>query len=516
MRTVRRSSCDLLVLAVLSTSLSFLFPAAAGAEAQWVVQDPAGQGAIALPSGGTGAAELSGITWAGGDLFYVIGDNARTLFPLQLSLDMTTGTITSATLQSGVDLSHGSDLEGVAFHASNNSVLVADEGGPALREHFLADGALVTSASLPVVFNQVRANLSLESLSVEPGGSVVWTANEEALSVDGGVASFVAGTVVRLQKLDAALQPSGQWAYVTDPIAGDILSPGRDVEVSGVVDLVALSGGGLLVLERELGSGGFRHRLYEVDFSTASDTSGLPSLDGATYTSVAKTLLWEQASGVNFEGITLGPLLANNAQSLVLISDAGGGLSQSLLALILLPSSPLCEPQPLPHCRPAVASRLAVSSAGGTRDSITWAWRKGSLSDLSAFGDPIEPIGQGLGLCLYDSSGAVPQLRLAAGVERGSRWQEVGSTVLKYADRGGTPDGVTKIKARMGSGRAEVQIRGKGQRLGVPAPALSGNLLSRDPEVTVQLVNRDTPSECFTASFIAARRETAAQFKAAY
>jgi hypothetical protein len=45
-------------------------------------------------------------------------------------------------------------------------------------------------------------------------------------------------------------------------------------------------------------------------------------------------LLWEgNFANLNFEGITLGPPLDNGDYSLILVSDNGGGLGQSLYAL---------------------------------------------------------------------------------------------------------------------------------------------------------------------------------------
>jgi hypothetical protein len=130
--------------------------------------------------------------------------------------------------------------------------------------------------------------------------------------------------------------PISQWAYLTDPIPGDTLRPGRDVEASGVSELVALPDGALLVLERAYGAVGTRSRLYEVDFSGATDTTALPGLAGAPVAPVRKTLLWERVfPDANFEGAALGPGLDSGARSLVLISDNGHALRQVLYALVL-------------------------------------------------------------------------------------------------------------------------------------------------------------------------------------
>lgn len=301
----------------------------------WMVVDP-GQGLFALTSGSTGAAELSGLAWSGGNQYYAVGDDAADLFPLSITVDPNDGTIGSATLSNPVAIT-GSDLEGLASLGTGGNVVVSDEVGPALRVHNPSTGALVQSITIPSVFSNIRSNLSFEAVAWEPSSQVLWATNEEALSVDGPVSGFSEGTVIRLQQFDDTFSASGQWAYVTDPLPGDVGNPGRDLEVSGVPSLVPMPGGALLVLERAVGNSALvRHRLYQVDFSGATDTSGIPSLDGATYTAVGKRLIWSHEYLLtNFEGATLGATLNDGSRSLLLVADDGGGLLQALVALTL-------------------------------------------------------------------------------------------------------------------------------------------------------------------------------------
>lgn len=303
----------------------------------WMVVDP-NQGSLGLSSGATGAEQLSGLTWIGSDQYLAVSDQTARMYPMTIGIDPANGRIAAATLGNGILLA-GSDLEDIAFHPPTGSVLVCDEVGPQIRRHALADGQLLETLSLPAVFANVRANLSLEALTWDDANGFLWTANEEALSVDGPASSFTAGTFVRLQRFDATFTPNGQWAYETDPLPGDILDPGRDIERSGVVALIALPDGELIVLERALGAGAIlRHRLYQVDFGAATDTSAVPALDVATFTPVAKTLLWSRVVGfTNLEGAALGPTLDNGSLSLVLIADNGSGFAQALYPLTLRP-----------------------------------------------------------------------------------------------------------------------------------------------------------------------------------
>lgn len=326
------------VLSRFAVAAALLAVAAVDPVARWTIVDP-GQGPVPLPQGDTGAKELSGITWAGGTRYYAVSDKLAKLFPLSIELDPHTGAITRAAVEAGVLLPGSTDLEGVAYLPEHATVLVSDEVGPGIREYRVADGSLVRSIPLPSVYMNARKNLSLESLSMDPERRAVWTANEETLGNDGPLSSFTAGSVIRLQRFDRAYQPTGQWAYLTDPLFGDMLLRGRDIESSGVSDLVALPGGDLLVLERAYGAGGLRIRLYEVDFTGATDVSSVPSLAGAAYTPVRKTLRWQHMfPNINYEGAALGPTLADGARSLVLISDDGHHLRQALYALTVRPA----------------------------------------------------------------------------------------------------------------------------------------------------------------------------------
>ena len=314
-------------------ALALLAIGAASPTPQWTIGDP-GQGPVLLGAGGTGARELSGITWAGGTQYFAVSDKLAMAFPLSIALDAHSGTIARAVVEAGVRLPGSKDLEGIVYDSEHQTLIVSDEVGPGIREYRAADGALVRTIPVPAVYNNIRKNLSLESLSMDPDHRALWTANEETLGCDGPKSSSTKGSVVRLQRFDRSYQPNGQWAYVTDPTPDDVAPPS-----SGVSDLVALPHGGLLVLERAFGLAGLRIRLYEVDFAAATDIAALPSLAGASYTPVGKTLRWERTfPDTNFEGAALGPALDSGAHSLLLISDDGHHLRQALYALTIRPA----------------------------------------------------------------------------------------------------------------------------------------------------------------------------------
>ncbi len=305
----------------------------------WVLLSPAAVHALSVIDPGqtpvtvTGAgnAELSGIAHTGGGQFLAVADSGATLHPLTVAIDPATGFVTSATAATPVVLQNGVDLEGVAWHAGSGRVWVSDEVGPAIREHDPLTGAQTGSILLPSVYGQVRTNLGLESLTLAPDGSAFWTANEASLLGDGPDADFTTGTWVRIQRFDGLGNPTGQWAYQTEPRGF----------VAGVVDLVALPTGELLVLERGIGPGGFEARLFLADFTGATDVSGLAGLAGASFQGVGKTLLWSRITGsLNVEGVGLGPTLSGGDLSLVLVSDGGGNAPATAFALRLVLPEP--------------------------------------------------------------------------------------------------------------------------------------------------------------------------------
>lgn len=317
------------------------------------IVDP-GQGPVPLAdAAGTLPRELSGVTWIPGTSSYLaISDDQPILQRLTVAIDPSSGEITSAattgalalTRADGGPLPASRDLEGVALAAGGASVFVSDEGGIRIREHSLATGralAEIGPASDPAlaVYANRRNNLGWESLTRAPDSGLLYTANEEALTVDGPSGSGATSTRIRLQALTPSGVSAGQWAYM---VSGDIVDGTVGNTNGGVSDLVALPGGSLLVLERSAGLVSapdldFRNRIFLVDFVGATDVTGLASLTSGGFTPAAKTLLWEgYFSDDNFEGIALGPLLANGDRALLLVSDDGAGFEQSLLALRLV------------------------------------------------------------------------------------------------------------------------------------------------------------------------------------
>jgi hypothetical protein len=292
---------------------------------------------------------LSGVVWLGDTAWAAAMDNSDQLvtFTLQLSAK---GAPTAVANVQTTRLEAQHDYEDLAvcppglaeritrrFTAKGRPdpgpcLLLCEEDTPAIRGAALADGRLVGMVPIPTVLKSRRANRGLEAISVEPDGTCIWTANEEALTLDGPGPSTTTGTVVRLVAIPiptagaAREKTSQQFAYPVD-------SPHEFVEFlqgeafSGVVALVALGNGRLLVLERSAARGlpPLENRIYYVDTAGARDVTEVErDLAARPELFVKKRLLWKDALHCNLEGLALGPALPGGAHALVAIADNGG------------------------------------------------------------------------------------------------------------------------------------------------------------------------------------------------
>jgi hypothetical protein len=317
------------------------------------------------------AEELSGFARIQDDRYAAVGDDHAALYFLRIAVDTRSGRVQSVSFERPLSLrdtggrpltgrGRSADREDVAWDPTRGTVWIADErdsgdpSRPSLVEVNPANGREVGRMSADAggplsVYAAIRPNYGFEAVARAESTRSMWTANEEALTIDGPLASPSAGSIVRLQQIDEDGRPTRQVAYVTDPTEHAISSPAGAVgeDRSGVSALVAFDDGRLLVLERALagdavGMGGFRIRIYLAEPAGATDVSAAPFRAGlagrSDWKPVRKTRLFERRFGLpvsNFEGMALGPRLSNGDRSLLLLADNGGGTWQSIYAVRL-------------------------------------------------------------------------------------------------------------------------------------------------------------------------------------
>ena len=276
-------------------------------------------GETARPVGGPEG--LSGVTHVRGDTYLCVEDRGGRLHEATISIGPDGVSFKTNRV---IVLKGRVDLEGCAFDPLTKNVWVSDENDTSVRAFDPSTGREVASLGIPEVYRKgVRKHRSLESLTISPDGLRLYTANEESLKGD-------ATNVVRIQEFSRkgakdAFRPSRQFFYAVDPAEGKAFGKST---FSGVSDLAAMQDGSLLVLEREFSVKmilpTFRIRIYRIT----------PDKDG-------KSLVWEISSTfANYEGMCLGQKTKDGLQTLVLVSDGGGGALENVMALEFRPPRP--------------------------------------------------------------------------------------------------------------------------------------------------------------------------------
>lgn len=380
---------------------------------------PVAAGAVSITAGNAvsrsdSPQSLSGITYAGGNTFNAVADDASNgeigIYPYVIALSADGKTVSSATTcttDNAVKLSGTSDLEAIAFDPASGNVWVADESKKTIKEYNPTTGAIISTLDYPAIMKQNVGNYGFESLTISGDGLTLWTCNEEALTCDGARSSYTAGTTVRLVKFTRATvrdawTVTAMYPYTTEKWHNPYTYGGKARR--GVSDLCALPDGSLLVLERELSfsedgtdfwaglSGVYYYSVCRVESpSLATDVQGYASLSNSMYAAAVKTKLYENnpSSWINYEGICLGPRLSNGTLSVLLISDSGDGYSDPMIQPLVLSG---LNVQTLNFPAPSAATASVVGS--------NYRLLNGSQVTVSLSGEGIAPTA-------YTNNGAV-------------------------------------------------------------------------------------------------------------
>ncbi len=263
------------------------------------------------------------------------GDTPARFYTLRLPLDggkLGTPTIIAVTILRGPDGTPYTDRtfdgEGMAL-LPDGDLLIASETEPSISR-FAPDGRQREQLPVPPRFlvkpnGEATENLTFESLALTQDGRTLYTAVEGPLGPDG----FATPVRARLRLLrytaDPGFQPSAQFFYLAEA-------------AQGLSEIAALGPNDLLTLERGFIPGlGNPIRLFRVSLTGAPDVTTRASLADTDLTPVPKTLLVDlglctvstathpgkQTNPLldNIESVTLGPLLPDGRQTLLLQSD---------------------------------------------------------------------------------------------------------------------------------------------------------------------------------------------------
>lgn len=307
---------------------------------------------FAIPAG-----NYSGITPIGGNEYAIVDDKAEdSAFKVfKIDVDEKKGRIVSVKMTSpsaadGKNVA-ARDYEGVAFCKERGTVFVSGEADQQILEYGLDGAPTGAKLDVPEYFSlqNIRSNYGFEALTYNSATQRFWTTTESTLKADGDCSTLLRRDVrnrLRLQSFGQDMKPRTMFAYEMD---APTVKKKKGQFFHGVPSMLALDDGRIIVMEREAFVarhyfGSFcRIKLYIVDTEGARDIAGekrpLSQLPSDTF--VKKRLLGEFKTGIsllrytfaNFEGMCLGPKLADGRQTLLLISDSQGRRGNSLYRL---------------------------------------------------------------------------------------------------------------------------------------------------------------------------------------
>ncbi len=276
------------------------------------------------------AGEYSGITHIAADTFAVVSDKTKGhgFFLMKIQTNETKGDILDVQNLGYKTSDKGSyDIEGIAYNPHNQRVYISQEADNTITELTL-DGKLTgRNITLPdSIRNNIRSNMSLESLCYDAESHLLWTATEGPLKQDGEAATATNGkeSTVRLLAFDDSLLQKAWYRYKTDKPSS---SKSARMFALGVSDLASVGEGRLLVLEREarvaenyIGSTAYA-KVYLVDTRNASIGDVLPK--ELLFSFQTKLTLFRQ-DWANFEGMCLMPSDSESNRTLIMLSDSQG------------------------------------------------------------------------------------------------------------------------------------------------------------------------------------------------
>ena len=256
------------------------------------------------------AGNYSGIAYLGGNRYAVVSDKADELgfFVFDIVIDTITGKIDRVASEGFVSTGEpGRDEEAIAFVPDLSTVFIASESTATVRECTLEGQLTGRGLDIPPFYRDGDTDYGLESLTYHPRSRRFWLCNE--------------GSPVRLQSFDARLQALESYEYPLD-------SPAKHGKARnyahGVSELLALDDGSLLVLEREFFVPRKKigacvvNKIYQVRPQSHQGTIGEKRL--VTQWKTSLNLL--RRSLANYEGMCLGPRLADDRQVVILVSDS--------------------------------------------------------------------------------------------------------------------------------------------------------------------------------------------------
>ncbi len=291
------------------------------------------------------AGNYSGITWLGGTSYAVANDKSPTagFYLMTIKTDSITGELLS--VREDTFLTSGQpnrDEEGICYMPQTQTVFVSGEKDQEIIEYNLRGRLTGRKLSIPEVFKSAYSNGGFEALTYQAQTHRFWTTSEFTLKVDGQKPTIERkiGNRLRLQSFGDDLQPKEQYWYETDSTA---IKKKKGRSILGVSGLSALDDGRIVVLEREMyfpkkqiGS----YCLVKLYMVNPSHQQPGEMLNKTLLTEFRTKMNLTRRNFANYEGICVGPKLADGRQLLVLICDSQDqyrGVMKDWFKTVILP-----------------------------------------------------------------------------------------------------------------------------------------------------------------------------------
>ena len=293
------------------------------------------------------AGNYSGITWLGASRYAIANDKSPTagFYLMTIETDSITGEL--LTVREDTFLTSGlpnRDEEGICYVPENQTVFVSGEADQEIIEYNLRGQQTGRKLNIPEIFKTAYKNGGFEALTYQPKTHRFWTTSEFTLKADGEKPTIERKIKnrLRLQSFGDDLQPKEQYWYESD---STIIKKQKGRSIVGVSGLAALDDGRIVVLEREM----YFPKKQIGSFSLVKLYVVNPSLQQPGEV-LRKTLLTEFRTKVNltrrnfanYEGICIGPKLADGRQLLILVCDSQNqyrGVLKDWFKTVILPAS---------------------------------------------------------------------------------------------------------------------------------------------------------------------------------
>ena len=273
------------------------------------------------------AGNYSGIAWLGGSKYAVANDKSPTtgFYQMTIDIDSIAGEILSVRLDTFLTCGQPTrDEEGVCYMPQNQTVFVSGERDQEILEFNLQGQLTGRKLNIPEVFKTAYSNRGFEALTYQQKTHRFWTTSESTLQADGDKPTIdkKIRNHLRFQSFGDDLQPKEQYWYMTDSAT---VKKRKGTSIMGVGGLAALEDGRIVVLERELyfpkkQIGSYcLVKLYIVDPSQHQPGEELKK---TLLTTFRTRFNLTRRNFANYEGICVGPKLADGRQLLILICDS--------------------------------------------------------------------------------------------------------------------------------------------------------------------------------------------------